>query len=161
MRRTVDRVRQGVTDPDGGPERGDRGTATAFVIGLVVVLFALAGLVADGGRAVNARVAITDDAEQAARVGADQVDAGSLRGGSVPRIDPVRATSEARDFLVARGYAPGRISVGADGDAVTVQVSDVVPTALLQLVFIDSFTVEGDATARAAFGINSELGGAP
>lgn len=136
----------------------DAGSATPFVLGMVIVLFAVAGLVADGGRAVNARVAITDDAEQAARAGADKVTSGGgLRGDGTPRIDPVAATAEVQNFLLARGYDGSRISVSADEEAVAVRVTDVVPTSLLQLVFIDSFTVEGSATARAAIGIVTEL----
>ncbi|SFJ61799.1 pilus assembly protein TadG-related protein [Cellulomonas sp. KH9] len=141
--------------------RADRGSATPFVVGLTVVLFAVAGLVADGGRAINARVAITDDAEQAARVGADQVQDGSLRGSGTPRIDPVAATSAAQQFLAARGYESSRVSISADDERVAVRVSDVVPTGLLQLILIDSFTVEGSATARAAIGIVTELEGGP
>lgn len=143
----------------GGPRHDDTGTATPFVLGLILVLFAVAGLVADGGRAINARVAITDDAEQAARVGADQL--GDTRGAGLPRIDPVAATAAAQDFLIARGYAGSRISVSADTDAVDVTVTDVVPTSLLQIVMIDSFTIEGNASARAAVGIVTELPGGP
>lgn len=141
------------------PRHDDTGSATPFVLGLILVLFAVAGLVADGGRAINARVAITDDAEQAARVGADQL--GDTRGSGTPRIDPVAATAAAQDFLVARGYAGSRIRVSADTDAVEVTVSDVVPTSLLQIVAIDSFTIEGNASARAAVGIVTELQGGP
>jgi len=137
----------------------DRGSASAFVVGLIVALLVVAGLVSDAGRAVNARVAIVDDAEQAARVAANQISMTALRGGGRPQVDPVRATSEALDFLAARGYATSRASVSADVDAVTVTVSDEVPTTLLQLVLIDSFTVQGTATARAAVGIESEIGG--
>lgn len=135
----------------------DRGSATAFVVGLVVALLVVAGLVSDAGRAVNARVAAVDDAEQAARVAANQVAEGGLRDGTRAQIDPVEATSEALDFLAARGYAPSRVSVSADTDAVTVTVGTEVPTTLLQLVLIDSFTVQGTATARAATGIETEI----
>ena len=132
----------------------DRGSASAFVVAIMVALLVIAGLVADGGRAINARVAIADDAEQAARVAANQIDQATLRGGGRPQIDPVMATSKALDFLALRGYATSRASVRADVDAVTVTVSDDVPTGLLQLVMIDTFTVEGTATARAAVGID-------
>jgi Flp pilus assembly protein TadG len=141
------------------PGRDDTGTATPFVLGLILVLFAVAGLVADGGRAINARVAIADDAEQAARAGADSLDGGRQTG--TPQIDPVAATAAAQNFLVARGYASSRIRVSADTEAVSVTVSDVVPTSLLQIVMIDSFTIEGSATARAAIGIWTELDGGP
>lgn len=140
---------------------GERGSASAFVVGLVVALLVVAGLVSDAGRAVNARVAITDDAEQAARVAANQIDPGTLRGGMRPRINSVEATSKAFDYLAARGYSTSRVDVKADADAVTVTVSDDVPTTLLQFVMIDEFTVQGTATARAAVGIDDEFYGGP
>lgn len=139
----------------------DRGSASAFVVGLVVALLVVAGLVSDAGRAINARVAAVDDAEQAARVGANQLALSTMRDGNRPRIDAVRATSEVLDFLAARGYATSRASVSADVDAVTVTVRRDVPTTLLQLILIDSFAVEGTATARAAVGIESEIEGGP
>lgn len=139
----------------------DRGSASAFVVGLVVALLVVAGLVSDAGRAVNARVAAVDDAEQAARVGANQIDTAVLRSGGRPQVNPVSATNEALDFLAARGYSTSLASVSADVDAVTVTVRRDVPTTLLQLILIDSFTVEGVATARAAVGIQSEITGGP
>ena len=142
-----------------GPDR-DRGSASVFVVGMVVVLFALAGLVADGGRALNARVEIMDDAEQAARSGANQIDDAALRAGTA-RIDPSQARAAAITFLSARGYDSSRMTVTADATTVSVVVQDTVPTSLLQLAFIDSFEVEGTATARAALGITNEIQGAP
>lgn len=165
-------VREDLTPTD-GPQRpsgpgllarlrhDDRGSASSFVVALFVVLLVVAGLVADGGRAVNARVAITDDAEQAARAGADQVDAETLRTTGALVIDPSRATAAATELLAARGYASSRMRVVANTDEVTVTVSDDVTTSLLQLAFIDSFTVEGTASARAALGIDAELGAGP
>jgi Flp pilus assembly protein TadG len=141
-----------------GLSTGDRGSASVFVVGMIVVLFALAGLVADGGRALNARVEIMDNAEQAARSGANQIDDASLRGTGAARIDPVAARDKAITFLSARGYDPARMTVTADANTVSVEVSDTVPTSLLQLAFIDSFDVRGSATARAALGINDEIG---
>jgi Flp pilus assembly protein TadG len=140
---------------------GDRGSASVFVVGMIVVLFALAGLVADGGRALNARVEIMDDAEQAARSAANQIDDASLRGAGAARIDPVAARATAVQFLAGRGYDPARMTVTANDNTVSVEVQDTVPTSLLQLAFIDSFEVQGTATARAALGINDEIGGAP
>ena len=154
--RLVDAVRARLS-----PLARDRGSASVFVVGMIVVLFALAGLVADGGRALNARIEIADDAEQAARSGADQVDDASLRGGGSPRIDPGAAQTAATAFLSARGYDASRMTVTANAASVTVVVTDTVQTSLLQLALIDSFEVEGTATARAAFGITQEITGAP
>lgn len=135
----------------------EEGSVSVFVIALVVVLMVVAGLVVDGGRAVNARSAAMDVAEQAARSGANQVDLAAMRDSGVVRIDPAAGRAAALDHLVAAGYAADRATVRADDEQVQVTVRDDVPTALLSLIFIRSFPVEGTATARAALGITDEI----
>lgn len=143
--------------------RGDEsGTASVFVIGIVLVLMVVAGLVVDGGRAINARAALADDAEQAARAGANVLDLDTLRATGDVRIDPAGARDAAERFLDARGYRPDEIvSIEADAAQVHVVLTRVVPTSLLSLIMINEFTVDGEATARAAVGIVNELPGAP
>jgi Flp pilus assembly protein TadG len=143
------------------PEVRDEGAVSVFVLALVVVLMVVAGLVVDGGRAVNARAAAFDAAEQAARAAANQVDAATLRATGDVVIDPAAAQAAAVDHLVARGYDAARVTVTSTGTQVTVEVHDDVPTVLLSLVFISSFEVEGVSTARAAAGIAEEITGAP
>lgn len=140
-----------------GGER-EAGAASVMVLALVVVLMVVAGLVVDGGRAVNARAAAMDAAEQAARAGANQIDAATLRATGAVVIDPAAASAAAVDHLVARGYDAGRVTVESDAQQVRVAVRDTVPTSLLSLVLIRSFEVEGTATARAAVGIVEEIG---
>jgi Flp pilus assembly protein TadG len=147
--------------PAEGPGTGDEGAVSVFVLALVVVLMIVAGLVVDGGRAVNARAAAFDAAEQAARAGANQLDAGTLRATGEVVLDPAAAQAVAVDNLVARGYDAARVTVTTTGTEVTVAVREDVPTVLLSLAFISSFEVEGVATARAAAGIAEEITGAP
>lgn len=139
--------------------RDDRGSASVYVIGLIVMLMVVAGLVVDGGRAVNARAALADDAEQAARAGATQLDLTALRGTGDVLIDPAGAEAAARDFLLVVGYAPEEIEVDADATRVRVFVEKDVSTQLLSLILVRSFHVTGDATARAVIGIDDEIGG--
>ncbi len=141
-----------------GRGRDDAGAASVMVLALVVVLMVVAGLVVDGGRAVNARAAAFDAAEQAARAAANQVDDGALRAGGDVTIDADAATAAAVDHLVAQGYDAGRITVAADAQEVRVTVRETVSTSLLALIFIQSFDVEGTATARPAVGIVEEIG---
>lgn len=136
---------------------GDRGSVSVFVLGLVVVLMAVAGLVVDGGRAVNARAEIMDDTEQAARAGANRVDDAALRTGAPVTLDEGEAAQAAVDYLIARGYDPARIVTSTDAEQITVAVTDDVPTVLLSLIFIQSFEVAGSAVARAAIGITAEI----
>ena len=52
----------------------DRGSITAYLLITTVAIFALAGLVLDGGAALAAHGRAADVAQQAARAGADALD---------------------------------------------------------------------------------------
>lgn len=127
--------------------RDERGTATAFVVGMTVVLLACAGLVVDGGTAINARMKLADDVEQAARAGAQRLDLVALRSSGVVRLDERAAEESARGYVLARGYTSGAVLV--DEDTVTVTADDVVTTKLLTLIGIGTFEVSATATAEA------------
>lgn len=127
--------------------REERGSATVFVIGMAIVLFVCAGLVVDGGLAINARMRVADDAEQAARVGADSVDLDELRAGGEVRIDTTLAANRAAEYLARRGYGVGQYSVAVHDDGVRVSVSDTTNTAILGLVGVRKYDVRAGATA--------------
>jgi len=139
----------------------ERGTVSVFVVGLAVALLVLAGLVVDGGRAINARAAAYDDAEQAARAGANEIDVFTLRrtGQVVIKADAARRAVDA--FLAARAYPAGSAVTEVGEREVRVKLDGDVDTSLLTLINIDSFHVTATATARAAIGIDAEIGGAP
>src|SRR5690606_18729017 len=122
----------------------ERGSMSALVVVLFVFLMILAGLVVDGGNAINARQRAIDDAEQAARVAANQIDMTQLRANGQVTIVWPDADTAARAYLGQRGYQPGNVQVfpAADG-GVTVTVESTVSTQLLSLAFIPSFTVTG------------------
>ncbi|MCD9199263.1 TadE/TadG family type IV pilus assembly protein [Aeromicrobium wangtongii] len=130
--------------------RSEKGSASIFVIGMSLVLLVCAGLVVDGGLAINARMRVADDAEQAARVGADSIDVTELRSGGALKIDGDLARQRAAGYLQDRGYVAGQYTVDADGNAVIVEVQDTTETALLKLVNIKNFVVNGRATAEPA-----------
>jgi len=136
----------------------DTGSASVYVLGLVVAMLVLAGLVVDGGRAVNARSTAADDAEQAARAGASQMNSSMMHGGGNTQVDVSAAQSAARAFLTNEGYAPGEITVNASATDVQVTVRTTVHTALLSLIMIPTMEVSGSATARPAQGIVNEIG---
>jgi len=133
------------------PVRDQRGSATVFVLGFAAVLMVGAGLVVDGGLALNRRSQVTDDAEQAARVGANAIDLAALRDRGELVIDAGQATALASDFLSSRGYT--NISVVVRGNQVETSADSSVETAILGLVGIGSFTVHGDAVAEPETGI--------
>jgi Flp pilus assembly protein TadG len=140
------------------PARGDeRGAATVFVVAFAVVLLVLAGLVVDGGLAINARERVADDVEQAARAGSQQLDLASLRDGGIVKINAPAARVAAANFLTGRGYPATGVQVDATADEVTATATIQQKTALLSLIFIDHFTVSAQGQARPAVGITGEV----
>jgi Flp pilus assembly protein TadG len=136
----------------------EAGSATVFVIGFALVLVAFAGLVVDGGLALNARQRVSDDVEQAARAGAQNLDLDRLRNDGVVVIDPGKAADAANNFLAVRGYPRDRIEVDANAEQVTVRATIVRPTVLLSLININQYTITAAGQARPTVGID---GGAP
>ncbi|SEF18331.1 Putative Flp pilus-assembly TadE/G-like [Jiangella alba] len=128
-----------------------------MVVTLTVMLFMLAGLVIDGGFAINARQRLYDDAEQAARAAANQIDIEALRETGQVVLLEAEARQAAVEYMTARGYTAGQVTVNFNGDEVSVHAEDRVNTSLLQLIFIDDFPIEGEATSRPAVGITGEL----
>jgi Flp pilus assembly protein TadG len=128
--------------------RDEDGTATVFVVGFAVVLLACAGLVIDGGSAINARMKLADDVEQAARAGAQEIDIVALRGQNVVTLDGLAAEARARNYLNAIGYT--RITVPpVTGDTITVHAEDTTTTKLLSLIGVHDFDIAATATAQA------------
>lgn len=133
--------------------RGEAGNASIILVLITPAIFGVAGLVVDGGRAINARQRATDHAEQAARAAADAVNVDALRTGTGLVIDPLAARSAAERYLTAAG-ALGSVAVGPG--SVTVTVTAKTSTAFFAVIGIDQLTVTGTATARRARGVTTE-----
>lgn len=133
-----------------GARREQWGTASAFVVGFAVVLLACAGLVIDGGTALNARMTLADDVEQAARAGAQEIDVVALRAEDVVRLDQRAAEGRAYGYLGGLGYTV--TSASALGDTVTVAAQDTVAPKLLGLVGVPPFVIRACAAAQAVTG---------
>jgi Flp pilus assembly protein TadG len=135
----------------------ESGAATVFVVAFAVFLLVLAGLVVDGGLAINARQRVSDDVEQAARAGSLHLNVERLRSpAGVVEIDPPAAETAARNFLSTRNYPASGVAVSATTQQVSVSAQIEQPTALLSLIFIDHFTVKAQGQARPAVGITGE-----
>lgn len=132
--------------------RDDVGSAAVFVLGMSIVLLVCAGLVVDGGLAINARMRVADDAEQASRVAADSIDVDVLRSGGGIVIDEPVARQRAAAYLGDRGYSPGQFDVHFDGGSVRVRVSDISNTTILKLVKIDDYEVNARAVSTPETG---------
>jgi Flp pilus assembly protein TadG len=130
----------------------DRGAVTVLMLLLSTALFALGGLVVDGGRALTARERAVNHAEQAARAGAAALSESELRRGVVVP-NPAAARTAALAFLRRTG---DRGTVSVLGNRVTVRVETSTTTVLLGLVGVRHFTVAGSASARPVRGIERE-----
>lgn len=133
---------------------GDRqdGAVTVILLLLTGMLFALAGLVWDGGRAITARQHAADLAAQAARAGAQDIDLTALRSDGVDVLDAGLAVADACRYVHVAAPGAG-CTATATPTSVTVVVTTRTPTALLGLIGITTFTTHGSATATGVRGV--------
>jgi uncharacterized membrane protein len=124
--------------------RSECGSASIWALTVTAGVFTvLLGLVVDGGNVIEARAEAARAAEQAARLAADQLSAGSVREGH-DAVSPGAAAESARGYLRAAGM-PGTVHVA--GDTATVTVHDKVPTKVLGIIGIGAFPIDESATA--------------
>ena len=138
MSRRLDRLRSELLRDDG--------VVTAFVVVIVMALIVLAGLVLDGGIALSAKVQAIDDAQAAARAGAEAIDVTSFRSGGEVTLDPATAAADAEAALALAG-ASGTVAV--QGDTVTVTATITRPTQILGVIGIDELHESGTGSATA------------
>jgi len=132
--------------------QGEQGTVTAFVTCLTIALLAVGGLVIDGGYTLAARRRAFNEANAAARSGAQAVDEAAIRAGEPPRIQPARARTLAMEHLRTAGLDG---TVDATGDRVTVHVTTTQQMTILGLVGVGPLTIRADGSARAVKGVKA------
>ena len=126
--------------------RDQGGSASIWAIIVIAGAFTvLLGLVVDGGRVIDARVAASRAAAQAARVGADALSSSSVRSGH-DAIDVEVAKVQAQNYLHDAGMTG---TVNTAGQTVTVTVSGKSSTQILGVIGIASFPIEETASAQA------------
>lgn len=132
--------------------RGEEGTVTAFVVIFVFALLLLAGLVIDGGLTLSARVQAVNEAQAAARAGAQQINLPLFRSTGQVALQPDQAVQAAQAYLAATGHA-GTVTVTGDQVQVAVHISQ--PMQILGLAGIGHLAVTGHGTATAEQGVNT------
>lgn len=115
--------------------RKNQGSLSAMMVCLVMATMSLAGLAYDGGRVVSMYMEMSDTAQNAARLGGQQLV--GIRSGH-PRIDEDLATSAMRAYLVVRGLT-GKFDV--QGVKATVEVSQKVQMRMLGIIGIGDRTI--------------------
>lgn len=130
--------------------RGEDGQVTAFVVVFAAAMLLFAGLVIDGGLLLAAQRRAANEAEAAARAGAQAVDIASYRASGDFVLDPEQARGAAMAYLAQTGHE-GDASVA--GDRVTVIVRFQQPMQILGIGGLGSVTVTGRGDARAERGV--------
>lgn len=129
----------------------DRGSLTLMLIVLMAALLALAGLVIDGGRKLDATEKAFAIAEEAARAGAGQVNTSAVYRSGTFKVDPSQARAAAIDYLKSAGYKVWSVTVSGNKIRVTVHVTE--RTAVLSLIGIRTFSSTGSAVASLVSGV--------
>ena len=128
--------------------RTERGSVTLLLVLIMPALFiGVAGLVFDGGQVVTARRQALNEAEQAARAGAQGVAIEEVRGGGAQELDPARAQAAAEEYLAQLGR-DGDVEVDGDRVRVTVRI-----TRTRQILPLGPVTVSATAEARNVRGV--------
>jgi Flp pilus assembly protein TadG len=124
----------------------ERGAMELFYAGTVIIAFLVIGLVIDGGAALDADSRADYLAQEAARAGAQQIDAGQAITGEAIVVDPDAAQAAARSFLTNQGV-DGEVSVAPDGQTLTVVVHDTYHPYFASLIGLTQMPVTGHGTA--------------
>lgn len=126
----------------------ERGSMSVFTVLFSVVVFLLAGLLVDGGAAINARLLAADVAEQAARAGADRIDVEHLRAtGTARLLGEGEVCGRAAEMVKGDGVSLGECAVGAGQTEVTVTVNVTWTAFFLGALGFPGSEMKGEATA--------------
>jgi hypothetical protein len=131
----------------------ERGAVTAFVVVFTTTLLVVAGLVIDGGFLLAARREAINQAEAAARAGAQAVRTDVLRADGPVTVDPVEARRRVLDYLAGSGH---EATVDVAGDTVRVEVSFSKPLTVLGLAGLGRMTIRGSGEAQGVRGVAAE-----
>ncbi len=123
-----------------------RGSLSAVVICIAFACMSLAGLAFDGGRVVSSYMAMSDAAQNAARLGGQQLV--GIREGN-PHIDKDSAISAMHTYLAAR-VLTGTFDI--QGTRATVEISQKIPMRILGFIGIGDRTIRVKRTSDVVDG---------
>lgn len=125
--------------------RDERGSISIWFATSSFVMIILVGLVVDVGGQVHTQQHARAVAAQAARTGAQELDASSVKGQGLA-IDVAAARAAATSYLNATGVT-GTVTV-TDGTVLTVRTTDTYPTKFLSIIGLGSMKVTGEGSAQ-------------
>lgn len=144
---------RGAASPGSAVAR-DGGQITAFVVVMITALILAAGLVLDGGLTLAARERALNEAQEAARAGAQAINLAIYRQHGTIVLDPAEAAADAKAYLASTG-SNGTVQV--TGNTVTVTVTIVEPMQILDAAGLAAITVHARASAIPQRGITVPL----
>ncbi|MFF4344765.1 pilus assembly protein TadG-related protein [Kitasatospora sp. NPDC001540] len=133
----------------------EEGGLSIFVAICVMALLALLGLVVDGGGKLKASERADAIAQEAARAGGQQLNAGKAIPGNGIEVDPAAARSAAVRYLEQAGFH-GSYSIYPD-QGNRVLVVDLTST-YTSIWGLGDMPVHGHATAALVYGVTAPKG---
>jgi len=127
--------------------RRDRGAMSLLMLVTVVGLFAIAGLVIDGGGKLQALSHAEGLAQEAARAGGQAIDTGKAISGDGIEVDRNAAVAAARSYLHDAGVT-GTVDVSDDGGSLQVTVQEHYDPVFLA---VGTWTVTGHGSASLIY----------
>lgn len=134
--------------------KDDTGSVSAMVAAFAIALFAVIGLVVDGGGKIWAKQRAATAASEAARAGGQAIVGPSAMRGLTPTIDTQAAVQAARKYLTASDVQ-GTVAI-TGGQTLTVTTRATHKPIILGLIGIGEMSVEETSSARLARGIRTE-----
>jgi hypothetical protein len=129
-----------------------RGSVTVFFAVAAIGLFAMVGLVVDGGAKVKAIQRADRVAAEAARAAGQAIDVPTAIVGDVPVVRPGDAVAAAEAYLRASGLQ-GTVTVLDGGRRVQVRTTAAERTIFLGLIGIQRLTGTGEAEVTLVRGV--------
>ncbi len=126
--------------------RDERGSISIWMVTASFVMMVLVGLAVDLGGQVHAKQRADNIAAEAARTGAQQVQAAPAIEGRYVSIDTAAARAAAQQYLSAAGVV-GTVKI-TGGDTIVVDVTDTYSPKFLGSIGVGDLTVTADASAR-------------
>lgn len=133
--------------------RDERGAVTPFVVCSVIALFAVIGLVVDGGGKIRSLQTADSTAQEAARAAGQSINIGSAVSGDGAIVDGGDARRAAEDYLRAAGVE-GHVDI-INGTRLKVTVTTHYKPVFLGLAGLgETMTSTGTAEVRLVRGSN-------
>jgi hypothetical protein len=137
--------------------RSEAGQVTAFVVVFMVAIIGFAGLVIDGSVALSAQRRAMNEAQAAARAGAEAIDVGEYREHGRSVIDEVAAGDAVDAYMRVVHIPKANYRVAFAGtESVIVDEWFTKPLNILGAFGVGPVTARGHGSARSAHGIVEE-----